>query len=594
MTAETKTCQNCKHSFVIEQEDVNFYQKMTVPPPTFCPLCRAQRRMAWRNERALFKRKSDFAGKEIFSAFAPDAPVKVYEKEVWLTDQWDPMTYGRDYDFSRPFFEQFKELLYTVPLKNLNLVGGTNSDYCNNFTDAKNCYLIFNGNYSEDCMYGNGFTNSKHCFDTSHVAKCERCYGSFWLTGCHNVVYSSQCENSYDLAFCRDCVGCNSCFGCAGLRNKSYRIFNAQYSKEDYVKKIKEFDLGSYEVVEQLKRKAGEFWSTVPIKYIEGLQNTNVSGNYIDHSRNVKQSFLVRESENIHYSQYVHELPGSRDVWDYTAWGDSNELVYECSACGIGTHNIKFCYNAQENVHNIEYSYMCAGSSDLFACVGLRKKQYCVFNKQYSKEEYGALVAKIKSHMDAMPYADKKGRVYKYGEFFPVELSPFAYNETLAQQYFPLTKQAVEAAGFFWRDPAERSHTATVEAANLPENIKNVKDDIATATIGCAHKGSCNDQCTIAFRIIPDELNFYRSMGIPLPRLCPNCRFEERIAQRTKLAVFPRDCECAGIASDNGKHKNAGKHFHGEGHCPNKFETCYPPERPEIVYCEQCYNAEVA
>jgi hypothetical protein len=27
--------------------------------------------------------------------------------------------------------------------------------------------------------------------------------------------------------------------------------------------------------------------------------------------------------------------------------------------------------------------------------------------------------------------------------------------------------------------------------------------------------------------------------------------------------------------------------------CQNEFETSYAPERPEIVYCEKCYQQEV-
>src|SRR3989338_6049540 len=115
---ETKNCQNCKKDFIIDQDDSSFYQKMNVPYPTFCHLCRAQRRFCWRNEWVLYKRPSDYSGKDIFMMYGPDAGVKVYEKEIWVTDVWDPMDYGREYDFSRNFFDQFKELLSTVPLKN--------------------------------------------------------------------------------------------------------------------------------------------------------------------------------------------------------------------------------------------------------------------------------------------------------------------------------------------------------------------------------------------------------------------------------------------------------------------------------------------
>ncbi len=153
MNSETKNCQNCKKSFVIDADDGAFYDRINVPLPTFCWLCRAQRRMAWRNESSLFKRKSDFSGKDIFSAFAPETPVKVYEKDVWLSDKWEALDYGIDFDFTKTFFDQFRDLLHTVPLKNLNIVNGVNSDYGNNITDPKNSYLVFNGKGAENCMY---------------------------------------------------------------------------------------------------------------------------------------------------------------------------------------------------------------------------------------------------------------------------------------------------------------------------------------------------------------------------------------------------------------------------------------------------------
>ncbi len=569
---ETKNCQNCKTDFVIDSADLDFYKKVSVPLPTFCWLCRAQRRMAFRNAQFLFKRKSAFSGKEIFSPFAPETSVQVYEKDIWLSDLWDPMTYGRDYDFSKPFFEQFKDFLHTVPLKNLNVVNGVNSDYVNNFTDPKNCYLVFMGKMAEDCMYGNGITFSKSCVDISHVSKGERCYECFWLTSCRNAIFSSQCESSYDIAFCKNCVGVSNCFGCVGLRKKSYCIFNEQYTKEEYEKKMQEFDLGNCQQLQAMRDRAKAFWLKFPNRYINGLQNTNVSGNYVDHSKNVRQSFLVREGEDLRYCQYLEELPGSKNCYDYTAWGDANELVYECTACGIGAHNIKFCYNVQENVRDIEYSYMCQSSSNLFGCIGLRKKQYCIFNKQYSKDEYEVLVKKIKAQMDEMPYVDVKGRVYKYGEFFPTEISPFAYNETLAQENFPQTKEEVLVSGFSWRDTAQRTYKITLPAAHLPNDIKDVPDTITSEIIGCAHQSTCNDQCTLAFRILADELTFYRTMKLPLPRLCPNCRHFSRISQRTKLEVYDRQC----------------------AKCQKAIETCYAPDQPEIVYCEACYQAEVA
>lgn len=594
MLPEVKQCQNCKSQFTIEPEDFQFYEKMKVPAPTFCWLCRAQRRMAFRNERILYKRKSDFSQKDIFSAYAPDSGYKVYEKEEWLSDGWDPLEYGQDYDFSRPFFEQFNELLHKVPLKNLNVVNGVNSDYSNNFTEPKNCYLCFNGNQSEDCMYSHGLTFCRNCVDVSHLSKCENCYDSFWLTSCTTNIGCNNCESSFNLWFSKNCVGCSDCIGCVGLRKKQYHIFNQPYSKEEYQAKLKEMNLGSHEGYEKTKVQAHEFWQKFPNKFLEGLGNTKVSGNYIDRSKDVKNSLFVREGEHLKFCQYIQELPGSKDCYDWSIWGDNGQLMYECHGCGIGTQNCRFCLFTQENARDIEYSMVCSGSSNLFGCVSLRKKEYCIFNKQYTKEEYEALVPKIREHMNAMPYTDKAGRVYKYGEFFPAELSPVSYNESMAQEYFPLSKEIAVKQGYKWYDAADRNYKPTLKAGDLPGDIKDVPDSITGEIIACAHAGAdCEQLCVGAFKITSDELNFYRKLGVPLPRLCHNCRTFERLKQRTGLQLYPRKCDCAGVKSENSVYQNTVKHPHGAEHCPNEFETAYAPDRPQIVYCEQCYQQEV-
>jgi len=571
---ENKICQNCKKDFTIEPEDFSFYEKMKVPPPTFCSLCRAQRRFLFRNERVLYKRKSDFTGDEIFTMFSPESGIKIYEREVWLSDKWDPMDYGQDYDFSKSFFVQFFELLKKVPFKNMNIINGVNSPYTFNITDPKNCYLVFNASYDEDCMYSHGIDYSKWCLDCSHTSKCENCYESFWITSCNNVSFSSQCENSFNMNLCKNCYGCNDCFGCVNLRKKSYCIFNKQYSREEYLEKIKSFKLSSFKELQNIKQRAYKFWLEFPNKFIEGLQNTNVSGNYINHSKEVINSFLIRDGQNLHYCQYLQEGSGNKDCWDYSVYGDNNQLVYECHACGLGTQNIKFCLHCEEKVHDLEYCVFCSkGSENLFGCVGLRKKQYCIFNKQYTKDEYFKTVEKIKEQMDKIPYIDDQGRVYKYGEFFPSEFSPFAYNTTLAQEYFPLSKKEVEENGNLWEDTKERNYKIDFKIGELPDSLNEVGDNIVGKIIECEHKGECNQLCTSAFKIIEDELIFYKKMNLPLPRLCPNCRTFERLKQRTGMKLYTRKCMKEG--------------------CQNEFETSYPLDRPEIVYCERCYQQEV-
>jgi hypothetical protein len=127
-----------------------------------------------------------------------------------------------------------------------------------------------------------------------------------------------------------------------------------------------------------------------------------------------------------------------------------------------------------------------------------------------------------------------------------------------------------------------RSYKITKKAQDLPDRIKEVGDEILNEVIECAHNQACNEQCTQAFRIVKDELQFYRRMNLPLPRLCPNCRHYQRLKQRNPLKLWHRQCMC-----------DKNNHAHKE-RCPVEFETSYAPERKETVYCESCYNAEVA
>ena len=184
--------------------------------------------------------------------------------------------------------------------------------------------------------------------------------------------------------------------------------------------------------------------------------------------------------------------------------------------------------------------------------------------------------------MNNMPYVDQEGKIYKYGEFFPVELSPFCYNETIAQEYFPLTKVEALEQGYRWKDKDERDYKIDIESENIPDDIKGVNKDIIGKVIECEHKGKCNEQCTEAFKIIEDELSFYRKMNLPLPHLCPNCRHYTRQKQRNPVKLWDRSCMC-----------DKENHFHGEDKCEIEFETSYAPDRLEIVYCEKCYQAEV-
>ena len=527
----------------------------------------------------------------MLSMYSEDSKVNEYCQECWWSDKWNPIEYGMEYDFSRPFFEQFKELSHRVPYVGLQIRNSPDTEYANFIADAKNIYMSFSAvDGSEDVFYSKNIDRSRNIVDSFDFSNCENCYEGVKGNKNYDSRFLFDCRECINSSFLFDCANCQNCFMSSGLRNKNYYFRNKQYTKEEYKKLLNDIDLGSYDVLLEFKKEYEEMKRFAIRKYASVVNCVNFSGDDLRDSINTFYTFSGYGHENVRYIFRSFNLKDSMD----TTNAARSELFYEFMAGGgDGGYRAKFVFSAFPALTNVDYVHYSGSSSHIFGCIGLRNKQYCILNKQYSKEEYEALLPKIKQHMMDMPYTDQKGRVYKYSEFFPPELSPFAYNETIAQEYFPLTKEQATEQGYLWKDPDDRNYKIQIPSDKLSDHIKDVTDDITEKVIGCMHEGKCTHQCTTTFKIIPSELQFYRQMNLPLPRLCPNCRHYERLAQRNPLKLWKRKCQCAGAKSENGVYQNTATHQHGDKPCPNEFKTSYAPDRPEVVYCEQCYQQEV-
>lgn len=240
---ETKVCRHCRGSFPITDKDLEFYDKVSptfggkkysIPTPTLCPDCRQQRRLVWRNERKLYKRRCDATGKDIVSIYSPDKPYKVYHQDVWVSDRWDPMEYGRSFDFGVPFFEQIQALSLDVPQMGLAAFNNENAPYANFVADSRNVYL------SPDTIESNNVYHSTtikrvedgvDLLDVTDSQNCYECVSSERLYGCHYCGWSHNCSNSLYLFDCQ-----NIQFGlfCAGIRDKKYCVLNQEVGKEEY------------------------------------------------------------------------------------------------------------------------------------------------------------------------------------------------------------------------------------------------------------------------------------------------------------------------------------------------------------------------
>ncbi len=583
MQSETKICQNCKIQFTIEPDDFTFYEKIKVPAPTWCPECRYQRRLTHRNERTFFKRKCSATDEDIIAIYPPNTSFPVYEQKYWESGNWDALQYGRDFDFSRPFFEQFKELQQLVPRINLRNFESVNSEYTNQCERNKNCYLLVASSHNENVMYGNWAVHSKDMLDVIYVLEGQLCYETIAAAKPYRLFWCKDIENSFDCWFTFDHKGCKNCFLCSNLRNKSYYWENKPLSKQEWLDRFLAIKTGSYSAVKSLQ----EQWLKIMVhralhKFADHNKTVNVTGDALLECKNVYKSFNMTRAEDCKYCQDGLEI---KDCWDNTEVAFKFERCYELHGSANVSRSV--CCNICWESHDLYYCDLCRYSSGLFGCISLKHKKYCILNKQYAEEEYENLLPRIIEHMK------KTG---EWGEFFPTVSSVFAYNESTALQYFPQTKSEVLARGWRWNDNIPGTYNkGTIKTEDIPDDIKDVPDGIINEILTCI-------PCGKNYKILKQELDFYRGFKVPIPRKCPNCRHYARIALRNPRKLWHRKCQCIGKTSckppavSNQQatcYANTIAHFHGDQLCSNEFETSYSPERPEIVYCEQCYNAEV-
>ncbi len=580
MNSEIINCQNCKNQFSIEPDDFAFYEKIKVPPPTFCPECRNMRRMAWREDRALYRSNCKLCGRDMITIHRPGGPFTVYCRECYNSDKWDPLDYGKEYDFKKPFFEQYRELMEAVPRPALTGSNLVNSEFTHASESLKNCYYVFFSYFSENSQNCFGLLLSRNAYDCYAADNSDTVYEALQSNRLYNSRFAYFSDECLDCSFIYNCVGCSDCFGCVNLRKKKYCLFNEQLSKADYFEQVKEWDLGDRKKLEAARRKFREFYLSVPHRFAHIVNSQNVTGDIIRDAKDCLACFTALDGVQNCKNLYAGGL-NIKDSWDVSATGDNAELLYETM---MVTGRVSRCFFSAggSNSRDVWYTDWALNSSDLFGCVSLKNKRYCVLNKQYSREAYEALVSKIKEHMEEMPYLDKLGREYGFGEFFPVEISAYPYNESFAFPWYSRTKEEVAAEGWKWAEPLERSYKITIQSADLPDRIQDADNDIPTQVIGCEHQGVCNEQCTAAFRITREELDFYRKMNLALPRKCPNCRNAELFGWRNRFRLWRRKCMCPGFDS----------HPHGNDPCLNEFEATFSPEKKEVIYCDACYKSE--
>lgn len=548
MASTNYACQECAAFFVLTNEEQSFLSKQQIPSPTLCFACSQKQRLSFRNSSSLYNRKCDYSGEAIISIYSPDKPYKVYKSDYWFGDKWDATDFGQDIDFSQAFFPQFKKLQLQVPRLALLNFSAENSDYCNSTVGNKNCYLIFGGDHNEDCMFGSLSMHNQEVVDSDVSNQNKICYMMSDCTNCYECHFSFDSKNCNSCFFISDCNSCHDCILCTNLNNAQYCINNEQLSKDEYSKQKAILINGNYSTQQKLLERFKELRAKRVVKFAHTVSSENSSGDYLKSCHNCFNCYDSSDSQDLSNVVFATK---AKDCHNSSMLGDQTELSYDV----ISTSN---CYNSHHsfgvlNSYNVDYSDLVLDSHDLFGCVCLKKKEYCILNKAYSKSDFESLKERLSAHMK---------QTGEWGKFLPKDLSCFGYNESCAQEYYPLDKTSALKTGYSWyeRDNLNSYQGPTIEIA---DNITAITDQITKDILTCS-------SCLKNYRIVQQELNFYRKHNIPAPHQCHICRYNFRQSFRNPRVLWDRNC----------------------ANCNTALKTTYSPDRSETIYCEQCYLAK--
>jgi CxxC-x17-CxxC domain-containing protein len=332
-------------------------------------------------------------------------------------------------------------------------------------------------------------------------------------------------------------------------------VFNEKVSEREYRRIRGETLDGKYSTLRRNIEKFDEVHGKTIWKNLSQVNCEDCVGDSLVRCSRCYQCYASFNAQDVRYAWDLTPSEKCVSAMDLTQ-GGIGELLYNSQGLGGGNYFMRMCIRCRLSSHQT-YCIDCYSCKDCFGCTGLRNKQYCVLNKQLRKEEYEELVPRIVAHMRS---------TNEWGEFFPLTVTTCAYNLSNAQKYFPLTREEVRKRGWRWEDLKEEIPMVnqTIPATQLPDSIDDIPDDIVNWAITC-------EKSNRPFRIVRKELQFYRMMRLPLPRVHPDLRMLHRWQSCNPFRLWTRSCT----------------------KCGREMQTSFAPDRTEIVYCENCYLKEV-
>ncbi|MDP2630810.1 MAG: hypothetical protein Q8P56_05395 [Candidatus Uhrbacteria bacterium] len=535
-------------SFEHHELERRHYERFGFPVPDIHPIARFVSRLCHGNNWSLYWTVDARTGKKLLSCHDPKDGEQIVDHHYWMSDEFDAREYGREFDFSRGFFEQYFEMVRSIPKPNVTIVNCTNVEYANHVFNSKNCYLCFICLNSENILYSFRSRNSRDCLYIMNSRSCELCYQCIHCTECYDVQFaefSSHCSASRFLSNCNDCI---DCYQCANLKSKQYCIQNIQYTKDGYEAKMKEIDLSSYVQFQKECERWQAFLATQPIQAERNIGCEDSTGTFMTNCQSCIFCSNLTNSENCVNSFGNNTTEGCDTAGENSQYGLMNVGFIE-------SQNVAYTLVA-EHCYAIQYSQYMIQSHDCFGCYGLHKVSFCILNKEYAPEEYNRLQERIAEHMK------KTG---EWGKFFPPQYSPFFYDDTnaagvLASEFDDCDMVAL-AIGMRVRDTkGEKNHDA-VGTAQMSDRCDEYSDSALGTVWACEKSGA-------AYKVTSQELRLYQRMRVPVPRISWRAQFE---LYSPMMYPVPHKAACVRCGKDI-------------------YSYIHPRKTARKIFCDSCFE----
>lgn len=388
------------------EEEIGWYKKFNVPPHPWSPETRMKEVVGYFEMYQFWYRTHPKTGKRFVSTVHPSTGLQTLPDEEWFGEDFSHIVQDVIH-LERSFFEQMRELQLKIPYPaSRNIEQPHNSITISSIGDVNSYFVCAckskNSFYSTDTYM---LEDSAESSAGSNISSSFRILQSHRM---HNCKFAHICFDCIDSLFLFDCRNCQKCFGATNKRNKQYLWFNEQLSKSEYEKRLAEVDLSRRSELEKYKARFLDLMerNTVwPENFNEKC--TDVIGEYMVNAVDCKFVFAGMNGpyRDLYHVSYPY---GECSACAFSGAPMSASEIY---LCNIAPRCAKcaFSYSIQD-CQSVEYCYYCYNCEDCFGCFGLQRKRFCLFNKQYTEEEYYAKLDEVKVAML------ERG---EYGMFFP-------------------------------------------------------------------------------------------------------------------------------------------------------------------------------